>query len=351
MPRKNRAWNRAAAAGTRRGGHPPAGRREHRVRFWQAIARGASSEKAAIEAGVLPSIGVRWFRKGGGMPPLTLAPVSGRYLSFTEREEIAVRLAGGSGVREIARRLGRAPSTISRELQRNAAMDADALNIEPRPPRGMRSVELDDPSPAKLAMNAELRAYVQDQQYVGQVVPLPVTGRIIVLLDAAEQAECGVVQVPGREHLGIHGNASAGDLDGRLRLCDADAGGGWAEDGAGAAGDGVKHEDEIARPDYYSVRMDAGAGRAIRTEMTATSRCALMKFTFPANASSMVMVEASRPGVAGFAEVDAARREISGYNPDRTDRILGPFALPHFKGYFVVEFRKGFAGSDVWGSG
>ena len=122
MPRRNRALDRAAAAGTRGKGRPPAGRREHRVRFWEAIARGASSENAAVEAGVLPSIGVRWFRKGGGMPPLTLAPVSGRYLSFTEREEIAVLLAGGCGVREIARQLGRAPSTISRELQRNAAV-------------------------------------------------------------------------------------------------------------------------------------------------------------------------------------------------------------------------------------
>ncbi len=111
-----------------------------------------------------------------------------------------------------------------------------------------------------------------------------------------------------------------------------------------------RHEDEVARPDYYSVKMDAGAGRAIRTEMTATSRCALMRFTFPANASSMVMVEASRPGVAGFAQVDAARREISGYNPDRTDKNLGPFALPHFKGYFVVEFRKAFAGSGTYGA-
>jgi hypothetical protein len=112
MGRRNRALDRAAAAGSRWGGHPPAGRREHRVRFWEAIARGASSENAATEAGVLPSIGVRWFRKGGGMPFLTLAPVSGRYLSFSEREEIAVLLAGGCGVREIARQLGRAPSTI-----------------------------------------------------------------------------------------------------------------------------------------------------------------------------------------------------------------------------------------------
>ena len=122
MPRRSRALDRAAAAGTRGVGRPPAGRREHRVRFWEAIARGASSVDAATEAGVLPSIGVRWFRKGGGMPSLDLAPVSGRYLSFTEREEIAVLLAGGCGVREIARQLGRAPSTISRELQRNAAL-------------------------------------------------------------------------------------------------------------------------------------------------------------------------------------------------------------------------------------
>jgi IS30 family transposase len=56
------------------------------------------------------------------MSPLTLAPVSGRYLSFAEREEIAVQLARGCGVREIARQLGRTPSTISRELQRNAAL-------------------------------------------------------------------------------------------------------------------------------------------------------------------------------------------------------------------------------------
>src|SRR5437764_3147212 len=163
MPRRNAALDRAAAAGTRWGGHPPAGRREHRVRFWTAIVRGASSERAAVEAGVLPSIGVRWFRKGGGMPPLDLAPVSGRYLSFTEREEIAVLLAGGWGVREIARRLGRAPSTISRELQRNAAIGRG--RVEYRASTAQRHAErrARRPKPAKLAVNAELRAYVQDR--------------------------------------------------------------------------------------------------------------------------------------------------------------------------------------------
>jgi predicted alpha-1,2-mannosidase len=112
---------------------------------------------------------------------------------------------------------------------------------------------------------------------------------------------------------------------------------------------GFKHADEVARPDYFSVKMDAGSGRVIRTEMTATSRCALMRFTFPAGAPGLVMVEASRPGVKGFAEVDAARREIRGYNPDRTDSNLGPLKLAKFKGYFVVEFREGFTGATYGG--
>jgi predicted alpha-1,2-mannosidase len=112
---------------------------------------------------------------------------------------------------------------------------------------------------------------------------------------------------------------------------------------------GFRHEDEIARPDYYSVKLDAGRARVIRTEMTATDRCALLRFTFPANASSRIVVEASRPGVAGFAQVDVARQEIVGYNPDRVDANLGPMSLPHFKGYFVVQFNKRFVGSGMYG--
>ena len=65
--------------------------------------------------------GSRWFRHAGGMPPLSLDEPTGRYLSFAEREEIALLRAQGVGVREIARRIGRDPGTISRELRRNAA--------------------------------------------------------------------------------------------------------------------------------------------------------------------------------------------------------------------------------------
>ncbi|MFE6155083.1 helix-turn-helix domain-containing protein [Streptomyces sp. NPDC057889] len=47
------------------------------------------------------------------MPSVDLAPLAGRYLSFHEREEIALLRAQGAGVREIGRRLGGAPSTMS----------------------------------------------------------------------------------------------------------------------------------------------------------------------------------------------------------------------------------------------
>jgi predicted alpha-1,2-mannosidase len=109
------------------------------------------------------------------------------------------------------------------------------------------------------------------------------------------------------------------------------------------------HADEIVRPDYYSVRMNAGRSRQVRTEMTATERCAYLKFTFPANDNSTVMLEASRPGIAGFAEVHAAAREITGYNPERIDANLGPMKLPNFKGYFVIQFRKAFSDSGTYG--
>src|SRR4051812_33594363 len=70
-------------------GRPGVAQRENRRRFWAAIAAGRSSEAAAIEAGVSPAVGARWFREAGGMPPTTLAPSakppSGRYLVFAER--------------------------------------------------------------------------------------------------------------------------------------------------------------------------------------------------------------------------------------------------------------------------
>jgi hypothetical protein len=71
-------------------GRPSTARCEDPVGSWAAIGNGLSGEDAAAAAGVASAVGTRWFREPGGMPPLALAPGSGRYLSFAEREEIAI---------------------------------------------------------------------------------------------------------------------------------------------------------------------------------------------------------------------------------------------------------------------
>ncbi|HCX83640.1 MAG TPA: IS30 family transposase, partial [Micrococcales bacterium] len=70
-------------------------------RFWRLIATGITSAEASIAVGVSVPVGMRWFRHAGGMTPLSLAEPSGRYLSFEEREEIALMRAKDKGVREI----------------------------------------------------------------------------------------------------------------------------------------------------------------------------------------------------------------------------------------------------------
>ncbi len=69
-------------------GRPSSLSREQRSAFWTAIARGASTETASAEAGLSSAVGSRWFRQSGGMAPSTFPELSGRYLSFAEREEI-----------------------------------------------------------------------------------------------------------------------------------------------------------------------------------------------------------------------------------------------------------------------
>ena len=148
-------------------GRPGVARREDRRRFWAFIAAGLTSEDAAVGVGVSPPVGSRWFREAGGMPPSTLdrssKPLSGRYLSFAEREEIALLRAQGHGVREIARRLGRAASTISRELRRNAATRGGGLEYRATTAQWHAERAARRPKRAKLAEGATLRKYVQDR--------------------------------------------------------------------------------------------------------------------------------------------------------------------------------------------
>ncbi len=148
-------------------GRPPTARRENYQQFWASIAAGCSTEDAAIDAGVSPAVGVRWFRGAGGMPPSHYSQssrsLSGRYLSFAEREEIALLRVQGLGVCEIAHRLGRASSTISRELRRNAATRSGGLDYRATTAQWHADRAARRPKPAKLAANDALRHYVQDR--------------------------------------------------------------------------------------------------------------------------------------------------------------------------------------------
>ena len=144
-------------------GRPSVARREDRVRFWQSIASGASSEDAAATAGVSQAVGSRWFRQAGGMPPISLAPVSERYLSFVEREEIAILYAQHVGVRGIARRLGRSASTISRELRRNASTRSHAVVYRATTAQWHAERRASRPKVSKLAANDVLCDYVQER--------------------------------------------------------------------------------------------------------------------------------------------------------------------------------------------
>jgi IS30 family transposase len=93
--------------------------------------RGWSIRAAAHEVGVSRTTGNNWtrgyrtYRRGevvGFVPPLerlAVRQVSARFLSQDERIEIADLRHSGLSFRQIAGQLGRAPSTISRELHRN----------------------------------------------------------------------------------------------------------------------------------------------------------------------------------------------------------------------------------------
>lgn len=108
-------------------------------------------------------VGIRWFRHAGGMAPLSLDEPSGRYLSFAEREEIALLKAQDKGVREIARMIGRDPGTVSRELRRNAATRNGKPVYRAVVAQWKAQQAAKRPKTAKLVDNDRLRGYVQDR--------------------------------------------------------------------------------------------------------------------------------------------------------------------------------------------
>ena len=144
-------------------GRPEINQRLIKQTFWEHIAAGLQSEEAARACGVSQPLGPRWFRQAGGIAPTNLGSTSGRYLSFAEREEISLLHTQQLGVREIARRLERSPSTISRELRRNAATRCGKLQYRATVAQWKAERAAERPKVAKFASNDKLRAYVQER--------------------------------------------------------------------------------------------------------------------------------------------------------------------------------------------
>jgi IS30 family transposase len=154
-------------------GRPPVAGRAELQRFWLGIAQGITSEDAALAADISQPVGTRLFRQAGGMAPAmfraSTKPPSGRYLSFAEREEIALLRVQGLSRHEIGRRLGRSTSTISREIRRNAATRSGGLEYRASTAQWHAERSARRPKPTKLALNTSLRAYVE-QRLAGVVM-------------------------------------------------------------------------------------------------------------------------------------------------------------------------------------
>ena len=119
---------------------------QYRREFWLGVVReGLSTVAAARQACVSEQVGRRWFRECGGVAPVDLTEPRGRYLSLSEREELSRGLAAGESLRVIAAGLGRAPSTVSREVTGNGgradyrALAADQAAWARRSGRSRRS--------------------------------------------------------------------------------------------------------------------------------------------------------------------------------------------------------------------
>jgi IS30 family transposase len=136
------------------------------------IKGGLDRKRAARALGLNEYTGRDWFGQAGGvLPYYLLTPLSGRSLSIQDREEILVGIERGDSIRGIAKRLGRAPSTISRELGRNMkqpyrrrAQDSgpdQASDYRPSLAQSRAESKARRPKPAKLAQNQELRELVE----------------------------------------------------------------------------------------------------------------------------------------------------------------------------------------------
>ena len=126
--------------------------------FWAAMQRGEFITDAAAEAGTYRKKGAWWVAADGGVRPRRGRNLKGRCLTLAQREEIAIGRARGDSIRSIAQLIGRSPSTVSRELRRNA----DGMGrYRDTSAHALAYVRASRSKPAKLATNTRLRGIVE----------------------------------------------------------------------------------------------------------------------------------------------------------------------------------------------
>lgn len=113
------------------------------------------------------------------------------------------------------------------------------------------------------------------------------------------------------------------------------------------------HKNEESKSYYYSVTMDSGP-KQIKGEIAAASRCGIFQFTFPESEESHIIIQGiniteNKKDFQGKLQIDAEKKEITGYNPERMSSHLGP-PLANFKGYYVIQFDKPFESFGTWNS-
>ena len=154
--------------------------------FWAAMARGEFITDAAVEAGTYRKQGTRWLAAAGGVRPRRGRGLKGRCLTLAQREEIALGRARGESVRSIAAAIRRAPSTVSRELRRNA----DRLGgYRATTAHALAYARASRPKPAKLVTNLVLRGKVE-ADLAKKYSPEQISGRL--KLDFPDQPEMQV---------------------------------------------------------------------------------------------------------------------------------------------------------------
>lgn len=101
-------------------------------------------------------------------------------------------------------------------------------------------------------------------------------------------------------------------------------------------GSEFSHDHEISQPNYYRVYLE---NYDLTTEMTATTRCGLFRFTFNKGGDAHLVINPNSDENEGYIKVLPETNEIVGYNP--IHRIYQGWGKPAgFSGYFVMKVGK-----------